>query len=142
MQILLNYDSDKKIPTYGFGGVPMFPPPGLNQNGVSHFFPCSGDWGNCEGDGVNGVFGLYNYALHNCRLSGPTYFGPLLGEVLKYTKEEYAKDQNNYTVLLILTDGAIHDMQNSIDNIVEMSKLPISIIIVGVGNADFTKMDQ
>jgi hypothetical protein len=73
---------------------------------------------------------------------GPTYFGPLLGEVLKYTKEEYAKDQNNYTVLLILTDGAIHDMQNSIDNIVEMSKLPISIIIVGVGNADFTKMDQ
>jgi hypothetical protein len=70
MQILLNYDSDKKIPTYGFGGVPMFPPPGLNQNGVSHFFPCSGDWGNCEGDGVNGVFGLYNYALHNCRLSG------------------------------------------------------------------------
>lgn len=61
---------------------------------------------------------------------------------MKYTKEEYAKDQNNYTVLLILTDGAIHDMQNSIDNIVEMSKLPISIIIVGVGNADFTKMDQ
>lgn len=26
-QILLNYDTDKKIPTYGFGGVPKFPRP-------------------------------------------------------------------------------------------------------------------
>ena len=60
---------------------------------------------------------------------------------MNYTKEEYAKDVNNYTVLLILTDGAIHDMQNSVDQIVEMSKLPISIIIVGIGNADFSKMD-
>lgn len=31
-------------------------------------------------------------------------------------------------------------MQNTIDRIVKASSLPLSIVIVGVGNADFTKM--
>ena len=33
-------------------------------------------------------------------------------------------------------------MQQTIDTVVELSKLPISIIIVGVGNANFLMMDQ
>lgn len=32
-------------------------------------------------------------------------------------------------------------MQDTIDEIVELSALPVALIIVGVGNADFTKMD-
>lgn len=32
-------------------------------------------------------------------------------------------------------------MQKSIDEIVDCSTLPLSIIIVGVGNADFSSMD-
>jgi len=133
------------IPCYGFGAAPQFDPQQglLNTNGsVSHFFPCSGNWEANEGYGVQGCFELYNKALMNCRLSGPTHFSPLLQEVLKFTREEYSKDPNNYTILLILTDGAIHDMQQTIDAIVEMSKLPISIIIVGVGSANFSKMDE
>ena len=46
-----------------------------------------------------------------------------------------------YTVLLILTDGEIHDMEQTKDLIVEASVLPISIIIVGIGEADFTSME-
>ena len=42
---------------------------------------------------------------------------------------------------MILTDGIIYDIQQTIDLIVEGSKLPLSIIIIGVGNADFTNMD-
>ena len=101
MNILLNYDSDKKIPTYGFGGVPSFDQNAglVNTHGqASHFFPCSGDWNNNEGDGVEGVFQLYTNALHNCRLSGPTYFAPLLTEILKFTKQSYEQDPMNYTV--------------------------------------------
>ena len=41
-------------------------------------------------------------------------------------------------MLLILTDGVINDMANTIDVIVAASYLPMSIIIVGVGAADFT----
>ena len=104
MNILLNYDSDKQIPTYGFGGAPNFDQNAglMNTFGkVSHFFPCSGDFNNNEGYGVEGVFNLYQKALQNVRLSGPTYFAPLLNEVLKYTKQAYAEDRNNYTILLI-----------------------------------------
>ena len=44
--------------------------------------------------------------------------------------------------MLLLTDGIINDMNSTISTIVELSKLPCSIIIVGVGNADFTQMEQ
>ena len=48
---------------------------------------------------------------------------------------------NKYYILLLLTDGLINDMDNTIDQIVRATSLPISIIIVGVGNEDFTSMD-
>jgi hypothetical protein len=44
-------------------------------------------------------------------------------------------------VLLIICDGMINDMQASIDAIVQASRLPLSIVIVGVGNADFADMN-
>lgn len=48
---------------------------------------------------------------------------------------------NEYLVLLIITDGVIQDMDASIEQIVEGADLPLSIIIVGVGNNDFTDME-
>lgn len=50
-------------------------------------------------------------------------------------------DDNQYTVLVILTDGAINDIQQTIDAIVYATNLPISIIIIGIGNADFSTME-
>jgi len=41
---------------------------------------------------------------------------------------------------LVLTDGEIHDMEKVIDTTIEMSVLPISVIIVGIGDAKFDKM--
>lgn len=41
---------------------------------------------------------------------------------------------------MILTDGAIHDMRSTINEIVKGSSLPLSIIIVGIGNGDFRNM--
>ena len=41
-----------------------------------------------------------------------------------------------------MTDGIINDLQASIDEIVRGSDLPLSIIIVGVGQADFDQMEQ
>ena len=42
---------------------------------------------------------------------------------------------------MIITDGIISDLQKSIDEIVYGSSLPLSIIIIGVGDADFSQMD-
>ena len=44
--------------------------------------------------------------------------------------------------MLIITDGIISDLQKTIDQIVYGSELPLSIIIVGVGAADFSAMDE
>lgn len=41
----------------------------------------------------------------------------------------------------MITDGLITDKDETIDTVVECSYLPISIVIVGVGNANFEKMD-
>lgn len=46
-----------------------------------------------------------------------------------------------YFVFVILTDGCIHDMRETLELIIDMSFLPASLIIVGIGNEDFTKMD-
>ena len=50
------------------------------------------------------------------------------------------EDLKTYFILLIITDGNIHDMKDTKELIVQASKLPCSIIIVGVGNANFDKM--
>ena len=47
-----------------------------------------------------------------------------------------------YQILLILTDGTIHDMPRTKQLIVQLSSLPCSIIIVGIGNADFSAMEE
>jgi len=53
-----------------------------------------------------------------------------------------SQQQQKYNILLIITDGIISDLQKTIDQIVYGSDLPLSIIIVGVGSADFSAMDE
>ena len=45
-------------------------------------------------------------------------------------------------MLSIITDSVINDMQATKDAIVDACDLPLSIIIVGVGEADFSAMDE
>jgi len=49
---------------------------------------------------------------------------------------------NKYYIFLILTDGLINDMEATTDEIVRASSLPISIIIVGIGDEDFSSMNM
>ncbi len=42
----------------------------------------------------------------------------------------------------MLTDGAISDMADTKRAIIAASRLPMSIIIVGVGSANFSAMDE
>ena len=41
---------------------------------------------------------------------------------------------------MILTDGEIHDMDKTMDLVVHAARLPLSIIIIGVGNEKFAQM--
>ena len=42
---------------------------------------------------------------------------------------------------MILTDGQINDVQDTIDHLVEASFLPLSVIIIGIGGGDFSSME-
>ena len=74
----------------------------------------------------------------------PTNFAPTILEVARMAKdpENLSKPVPDYFVLMIITDGVITDMQATKRAIIDNSNLPFSIIIVGVGNADFDGMEE
>ncbi|TPX62249.1 hypothetical protein PhCBS80983_g00457 [Powellomyces hirtus] len=133
--ILEPYDSDKQFPVYGFGAK-------LSDGSISHCFALNGDVNNPHVFGVNGVLDVYNHAMPQITLWGPTNFSPIVNQVAAQIRTEEARmgPGLNYTVLMIITDGAITDQDATVRAIVEASSLPLSIVIVGVGNADFTNM--
>ena len=59
----------------------------------------------------------------------------------KVTKQVENKEFNTYHILMILTDGIIEDTDETINALVAASFLPISVIIIGIGDADFTNME-
>eukprot|EP00825_Cyclidium_porcatum_P016458 TRINITY_DN1947_c0_g4_i1.p1 TRINITY_DN1947_c0_g4~~TRINITY_DN1947_c0_g4_i1.p1 ORF type:complete len:321 (+),score=57.31 TRINITY_DN1947_c0_g4_i1:691-1653(+) len=137
--ILQSYDSDKKIPLYGFGAKTKFPQ--LSSAQVLHCFPVSGNPQKVEACGLQEVMQMYQNSLTQVELSGPTFFNPILQETIKIAQQSKQAGSNIYTILLILTDGEIHDMKPVIDSIVLASELPLSIIIIGVGKENFTNME-
>ena len=50
-------------------------------------------------------------------------------------------NQQVFSILLVMTDGDIHDMRETKSLIVAASELPCAIVIVGVGDHDFLDMD-
>lgn len=103
----------------------------------------NGDIFNPECDGIEGVIDAYKHAIRNVKLYGPTNFSEILKLVVDYTEAmEVSQDNQKYNILLIITDGIISDMPETIDEIVRGSSMALSIIIVGVGNANFDKMDE
>lgn len=75
------------------------------------------------------------------QFDGPTYLHPVISEAMKAAKENKDSGADNYLILLILTDGETHDIAPTIDDIIASSLLPLSIIIIGIGRADFSKME-
>ncbi|CAD8153532.1 unnamed protein product [Paramecium octaurelia] len=139
-EILLAYDYDKMVPCFGFGANLNYPT--MRSNQVSHCFPLSGDPNQLNAFELQGIANLYNYALANVTFSGPTYFGPIISEALRQIYAQQQTEQNVYTILLILTDGIIHDMEQTKQLIVNSARLPLSIIIIGVGNENFSMMEE
>ena len=129
---MLHYDADKMVPIYGFGAKPRFPE--LYKESASHCFPCTGNPNSDEVPQLDGVFQAYNYAIQNIILDGPTFFAPILRTVVKNTLNALSVNEDHYCFFLLITDGIIHDLQATIDALVEASHLPISIVIVGVGD--------
>ncbi|XP_019522977.1 PREDICTED: copine-5 isoform X2 [Hipposideros armiger] len=131
-EIIQHYDSDKMFPALGFGA--KLPPDGR----VSHEFPLNGNQENPSCCGIDGILEAYHQSLRTVQLYGPTNFAPVVTHVARNAAE--VQDGSQYSVLLIITDGVISDMAQTKEAIVNAAKLPMSIIIIGVGQAEFDAM--
>ncbi|XP_032744688.1 copine-5 isoform X1 [Rattus rattus] len=131
-EIIQHYDSDKMFPALGFGA--KLPPDGR----VSHEFPLNGNQENPSCCGIDGILEAYHSSLRTVQLYGPTNFAPVVTHVARNAAA--VQDGSQYSVLLIITDGVISDMAQTKEAIVNAAKLPMSIIIVGVGQAEFDAM--
>ena len=132
-KIVGHYDSDKLFPVYGFGAIinssqNKTPSMCFNLNMTKD--PNIKD--------INNVLKAYYDCIgyKKVTFSGPALFTPLIKEVVSRIN----KNSYEYHILMILTNGVINDLQQTIDALVEASKLPLSVIIVGIGNNDFSNM--
>ena len=141
-EVLAPYDADQLFPVYGFGGIPLYIN-GRPNNKVSHCFNINFEE-DAEIHGVENILSTYRESLSKVVLSGNTKFSFILKKVISNINKDlkYRKSENHYYMLLILTDGVVNDLKDTIDLIVEASFLPLSIIIVGIGNEDFSFMDK
>ncbi|XP_017646388.1 protein BONZAI 1-like isoform X1 [Gossypium arboreum] len=133
-EVLQFYDADKRYPAWGFGARPIDGP-------VSHCFNLNGSSNYCEVQGIQGIMMAYTSALFNVSLAGPTLFGHVINRASVVACDSLSTGAKKYFVLLIITDGVITDLQETKDALVKASDLPLSILIVGVGGADFKEME-
>ena len=123
------YDFDQLYPCFGFGAkINNVPKLLFNLNfkqdpNVSY---------------IDGIIEEYHNAIKKVQLWGPTNFAPIIREMNNIIKEQ--RHKLKYHILMILTDGIIDDIDDTIDELVEGSFLPLSVIIIGIGNADFSNM--
>ena len=125
---LSSFDDDNLIPAFGFG----------DQTSKSFGTRPLGE-APCRG--FEGVLSEYRKALQRgIVLSGPTSFAPVIRKAIDLVKAS----GNELHVLLIIADGQVSEAldckRETINAIVEASRVPLSIVIVGVGDGPFDQM--
>ena len=140
--ILAYYDDDQLFPVFGFGF--KFKNESNNNFGIYNLnnYPINNNTSDPNIHLIDNVLKEYRNFIKTITLWGPTNFAPMINDL----NREVKNNLNNglvmlYNILMILTDGQINDMQDTIDALVEASFLPISVIIVGIGNGNFGNMD-
>ena len=134
-EVCQQYDTDKMFPALGFGGE--------IDGEVSHAFALNGNPSDPYCAGIQGVVEAYHKAIQTVELFAPTCFAPVINHVANFAEQAMHNPQSQqYFILLLLTDGLIDDMKETKLAIIRASALPMSIIIVGVGDANFSGMNE
>lgn len=134
LSVLAKYDSDQQFPVLGFGA---------KYGGVvRHCFQCGPTQ---EVFGVQGVLNAYKAVFSSgLIMSGPTVFSEVIqtaaARAASAMDQAKMKGMQAYTILLILTDGAVSDPNETAQCLAAVSDAPLSVVMVGVGDADFSAM--
>lgn len=129
--ILANYDSDQQFPVYGFGEIQM------SSISASMCFPINFS-SNPDIHTIDKVLVDYRKCLNQIEFSAPTNFATLINTF----RSKVNLKENIYHILMIMTDGSISDTQETVDAIIKCTVLPINIVIIGIGNANFSTINM
>ena len=139
--ILAYYDDDQLFPVFGFGFQFKHLVNNLGKYNYNNY-PINCNINDPNLHLIDNVLKEYRNFITKIKLWGPTYFAPMIRDLNNEVKENLKNGLvMSYNILMILTDGQISDMQDTIDELVEASFLPISVIIVGIGGGNFGNMD-
>ncbi|KAL7488335.1 hypothetical protein ACHAW6_013919 [Cyclotella cf. meneghiniana] len=128
--ILSKYDTDQKFPVWGFGAK--------YDGVVRHCFQVGKTK---EVHGVNGILEAYRGVFKtHLTMSGPTVFTEVIELAAAQAISRQQLKPLSYTILLLLTDGAVSDVEATKRALQSIADAPLSIVIVGIGNADFSAM--
>merc|ERR1711878_215267 len=99
--------------------------------------------GTSEADGVSGIIEAYHNTFTTpLVMSKPTVVTQVIDKAASFARKEQQNAQKEgkmkYSVLLIVTDGVVSDIKATIRSLRAASESPLSIVVVGVGNADFS----
>ena len=126
---LEEFDDDKYIQAYGFGDT---------TTGSRAVFTMRPDGVPCRG--FQEVLATYASVTPTVQLYGPTSFAPIINEATRVV----AATGGEYHILLIVADGQV--AQNceaeTIQAIVNASRYPLSIVMVGVGDGPWDDMER
>ncbi|GLU02140.1 hypothetical protein SLE2022_194060 [Rubroshorea leprosula] len=133
------FDEDNMVPCYGFGDA------STNDQDVFSFYS---DARVCHG--FEEVLSRYREIVPHLRLAGPTSFAPIIEMAMTIVEQRGGQ----YHVLVIIADGQVTrsvetehgylspQEQKTVDAIVQASKLPLSIVLVGVGDGPWDTMKE
>ncbi|CAN6839382.1 hypothetical protein Bca4012_047860 [Brassica carinata] len=136
---LAAFDEDNLIPCYGFGDASTHDQDVFSFNPEDRF---------CNG--FEEVLGRYKEIVPQLKLAGPTSFAPIIDMAMTIVEQSGGQ----YHVLVIIADGQVTrsvDTENgqlspqelkTVDAIVQASKLPLSIVLVGVGDGPWDMMRE
>lgn len=135
--VLAAYTTKETFRTYGFGAV--LP----NEFETSHCFALTGNTMEPVCYGIPGLIETYYRALNTVAPYEPCLYGPVLEHVIRTVREDNERDyRSSYTILLLVTDGDFADFEDVANLICGAADLPLSIVIVGVGNSDFVQLER
>ncbi|KAF8755772.1 hypothetical protein HU200_011241 [Digitaria exilis] len=138
-QTLSKFDEDNLIPCFGFGDA------STHDQDVFSFYP---DERPCNG--FSEALHRYREIVPHLRLAGPTSFAPIIEMAMTIVEQSGGQ----YHVLLIIADGQVtrsvdtasgqlsSQEQKTVDAIVKASELPLSIVLVGVGDGPWDMMKE
>ncbi len=96
---------------------------------------------NCSVCSTAEVLELYKKLYPKLEPAKPTRIEPIIERARLMIRYQDRNKPKVYSLLVILTDGDIQDQQACVDRIVECSTEPISIVIIGIGLSNFSKLE-